>query len=349
MLGEEASLNISAPEEAISDNVETAVEEGNVEDVEPIISDNTENEQEIIKVIDVSFTSDDGEATSLEQGVQVSLTTPDAIDHIENPVVYKISKEEAETEDTVDKAEEDGCEADSEEGDESSEEIIGLDEADISEAADESEVMESTEEVDSSEGSDSIKEIECHSDFMEEGVTNETLSFEIEESATYVLTGHVVEKTILTSDGENYKIEIEYGENAGIPEGAKLEVVEIPTDEGEDYLAKTADLLSCDSDLIPYARLFDITILDSDAQNSAALINGFIIADHNNQDFWCLATVQLGDAAVISNDQITQAFQCAEIVSGTNQDGVVTTDDGRDVCIDMSEYDLIMYTCAPTL
>lgn len=84
------------------------------------------------------------------------------------------------------------------------------------------------------------------------------------------------------------------------------------------------------------------------AKNSAALINGFIIADHNNQDFRCLATVQLGDAAVISNDQITQAFQCAEIVSGTNHDGVVTTDDGRDVCVDMNEYDLIMYTCAPT-
>ena len=85
------------------------------------------------------------------------------------------------------------------------------------------------------------------------------------------------------------------------------------------------------------------------AQDAAALINNFIIADHNNQGFNCLSAVEIGDAATIARTQGKQVFQCVDILDGTNENGFVRTNDGRDICFDMDEYDIIMYTCAPTI
>ena len=52
--------------------------------------------------------------------------------------------------------------------------------------------------------------------------------FETENPGIYSLVyTTVIEKTVLASDGETYRITLSYGENAGIPTGAELAVEEI--------------------------------------------------------------------------------------------------------------------------
>ena len=79
----------------------------------------------------------------------------------------------------------------------------------------------------------------------------------------------------LKQSGENYTVTLTYGEDAEIPADAKLSVEEIIEDEkdkekGEDiytaYLenaaAKVAKEEEIEADSLPYARFFDIAILD---------------------------------------------------------------------------------------
>ena len=55
-----------------------------------------------------------------------------------------------------------------------------------------------------------------------------------------------------------------YKENAGIPEGAQLQVRELTGDEYEEYLTKTASAM--EKAEFKYARIFDISIVDSDGR-----------------------------------------------------------------------------------
>ena len=99
-----------------------------------------------------------------------------------------------------------------------------------------------------------------------------------------------------------------------------------------------------DPSLFGYLSLFDETIhlyvpdethsaqSIVDAKQSAAFINGYIIADHNNQEFRELSDVSVGSVASISANGSSTEFICAERLDGTNNQGVVTADDGRDVC-----------------
>nr|MCR5006275.1 hypothetical protein [Clostridiales bacterium] len=68
------------------------------------------------------------------------------------------------------------------------------------------------------------------------------------------------------SDGKNYTITVRFGPDAGVPEGAQLEVSEIlpETDPEayEVYAAKAADAVGCDQDSVGNVRLFDIKIVD---------------------------------------------------------------------------------------
>ena len=71
----------------------------------------------------------------------------------------------------------------------------------------------------------------------------------------------------LSAEGADYKVVLKYDAFAGIPEGASLYVAEIPetpeagqSSEYEGFVEKANDILS-DSEIISFARFFDISIL----------------------------------------------------------------------------------------
>ena len=92
------------------------------------------------------------------------------------------------------------------------------------------------------------------------------ISFEAESFSVYGVIGtEVIEKTVLASDGHNYKITVTYGPEAEIPNGAELEVEEISdgSEEYKKYVAGTEDILSED-EKVSFARFFDINIVKDD-------------------------------------------------------------------------------------
>lgn len=90
----------------------------------------------------------------------------------------------------------------------------------------------------------------------------DTVSFETDNLASYVVTKKVVEQTVTTSDGQTYRISVSYDNETGIPENAVLTVSEVTGTEYEDYLAQTADALEVSSEQITFARGFDISFTD---------------------------------------------------------------------------------------
>ena len=91
------------------------------------------------------------------------------------------------------------------------------------------------------------------------------ISFEAESFSVYGVIGtEVIEKTVLASDGHNYKITVTYGPEAGIPDGAELEVEEISGDSKEykKYVSGTEGVLAED-EKVSFARFFDISIVSA--------------------------------------------------------------------------------------
>ena len=86
--------------------------------------------------------------------------------------------------------------------------------------------------------------------------------------------GTTIEKTFVASDGRSYKISVTYGPEAGVPDGAKLEVSEIlPGEESADdrleydeYVAKAEEALGWKEGSASYVRLFDIRIADENGE-----------------------------------------------------------------------------------
>ena len=100
------------------------------------------------------------------------------------------------------------------------------------------------------------------------------IRFESDAFSIYGLVSVSIEKNILASNGQNYKITVTWNDDAGIPENADLKVTEILPAEGEtdetsayeEYLAKTAEALGWESAAAQYARFFDITIVGEDGE-----------------------------------------------------------------------------------
>ena len=76
----------------------------------------------------------------------------------------------------------------------------------------------------------------------------------------------VVETSVLTDDGRNYRISVTYGPDAGVPAGAKLSVDEIREKDADyaEYVAKSEEALGWSEGSSSYVRLFDISIVDED-------------------------------------------------------------------------------------
>ena len=96
----------------------------------------------------------------------------------------------------------------------------------------------------------------------------DTITLKSKDFSVYVIVGTTIEMNVLASDGHNYNITVTYGGDAGVPEGASLEVSEL-TDESElydEYVTQTEDALGLDEGTAGYIRRFDIKIVDQDGQ-----------------------------------------------------------------------------------
>ena len=107
----------------------------------------------------------------------------------------------------------------------------------------------------------------------EETASNE-IAFQADAFSYYVMVGTSISVQYLTADGATYQITVNYNAEAGVPEGATLEVTEVTENsEGydyESYVEKTAEAVKSDVDNLDYVKLFDIKILDQDG-NKAVL------------------------------------------------------------------------------
>ena len=92
------------------------------------------------------------------------------------------------------------------------------------------------------------------------------VSFETSGFSVYAIVGTTIEKTVLASDGHNYRITVTYEAETGIPADADLAVSEIlGTSELYDaYVSRSEDALGMEEGAVDYIRLFDISIVDRD-------------------------------------------------------------------------------------
>ena len=111
--------------------------------------------------------------------------------------------------------------------------------------------------------------IETATDSNENAIYNDeaidTISFTSDSFSVYgVVQRKKITQKVLAADGLTYQIEVTYGPEAEIPEGATLRVVEIPegSDLWEAYRKQTAAALDADDVRMP--GLFDITIIDAE-------------------------------------------------------------------------------------
>ena len=91
-------------------------------------------------------------------------------------------------------------------------------------------------------------------------VFEETVKFTTGSFSVFVVAGYTLEKTIEASDGNTYRITVEYDENCGIPDGADLVVTEMAAEDYAAYLTSAAQALGEDVHSVSYGKLFDISI-----------------------------------------------------------------------------------------
>ena len=101
--------------------------------------------------------------------------------------------------------------------------------------------------------------------------SEDTMKFKADEFSPYVIVElESIEAGYITADGEAYRISASYGEDAGIPEGAELEVSEVTEGTSaygmsyEEYAAHAESALGMEEGSAAYIRMFDIKIVAKD-------------------------------------------------------------------------------------
>ena len=91
------------------------------------------------------------------------------------------------------------------------------------------------------------------------------VDFTVDSFSTFAVV-KVIETTVMTRDGETYRIRVLYGDETGIPEDAELVAEEILglSELYGDYVSKTESALSMEEGGAGYIRLFDISIVKKD-------------------------------------------------------------------------------------
>ena len=95
---------------------------------------------------------------------------------------------------------------------------------------------------------------------VEAAAEGQAVRFEADGFSIYAVAGFTLEKTIVAGDGNTYKITLTFTEDALLPDGARLEAVELDGETLEDYVGRTAAAM--DAAAFSYARAFDISIVD---------------------------------------------------------------------------------------
>ncbi|MBR0377357.1 MAG: hypothetical protein IJI04_02940 [Lachnospiraceae bacterium] len=110
-------------------------------------------------------------------------------------------------------------------------------------------------------------------DVMDTTADAESIRFETTGFSVYAFIETVLEKTVLASDGQNYKVTVTCEEGSGFPETAELSVEEITDGYSvygksyEEYVADTEYALGIEEGTTEYIRVFDISIVDRDDYN----------------------------------------------------------------------------------
>ena len=105
-------------------------------------------------------------------------------------------------------------------------------------------------------------------DVMDTTADAESICFETTGFSIYAFIETVLEKTVLASDGQNYKVTVTCEEGSGFPETAELSVEEITDGYSvygksyEEYVADTEYALGIEEGTTEYIRVFDISIVD---------------------------------------------------------------------------------------
>ena len=169
------------------------------------------------------------------------------------------------------------------------------------------------------------------------------------ENTTGFNTRVAIDKNILASDGKNYKVTVTYGAEAGIPEGAELQVEEIlpgksreyEADDNhrnahsthdkdyEEYVSRTQDALD-DGEKVAFARFFDITIVKdgTEIQPSEDVDVRIELADELSENVKAVHfgdEVEVLDAARVDAESLNDAVEFT--ASGFSVYGIVGTID----------------------
>ena len=102
-------------------------------------------------------------------------------------------------------------------------------------------------------------------------VENGLVSFSAMGFSTYAIVYNIT-TYYQTSTGETYKITVEYGDNAGLPEDVKLHVAEV---DAEEFLADTAAALGVDDSYLLYKKFFDISFVVTGEDGEETTIEPF--------------------------------------------------------------------------
>ena len=133
------------------------------------------------------------------------------------------------------------------------------------------------------------------------------------------VTDAQIQRDYLSASGQTYTITVTYGEDAGIPEDADLEVTEIlpGTQDYIKYMQLTAQRLGLETSGLSFARYFDITIVDR---------NGDKIEPKTPVQ----VDITYKDAVVIENDQALKIVHFAENGTEIISDAVVS-ENGKEI------------------
>ena len=246
--GEPSTINISVDGDSKTDDTNASVEVLTEADLSCPVLDSLDPDQEILQVLNISVVDESGEDAAKEQDVQVSISS-DIIDEYQDTSVLKVVETDQESNADTDSVATDNKEPDNRPTAEenSKEDISNKDPDNVFENEEKREDKKVSTNDDSNQVTEDQK---CEVIQTEDQDRPTELSFELTESATYILVGKKIEKTILASDGDNYRIEAE----GILPEDAELEVTEVIEDE--EYIKLTEELLNSSAEEIQYARFF---------------------------------------------------------------------------------------------
>ena len=164
------------------------------------------------------------------------------------------------------------------------------------------------------------------------------VSFQAEEVSVYGIVGtETISAPFTASDGNTYEVTVNYGKDAGIPEGARLEVSEVTKASTEyvfnyeEYVEKAADVINTEVEKINYVKLLDIKIVDAEGNKviiSAPVDVQIRLLDGNVDDTAEVVHFEDGaekgnliDNTVVNGETVsfdTDSFSIYAVIGGTD-------------------------------